>query len=273
MSAKKRKKGTHSGSLFTSKRFTNAHRHKALWAGALIFLAGCLCVCYYFLISPYTSIWRALYHGPEYSDEYHIRGIDVSHHQGRIDWDRVHDAQIGGEPVRFVFIKATDGLHFLDSDFQRNLKQAREVGILCGAYHFFRPAVSAREQARHFIRHAHLRAGDLPPVLDIEQTGGLSTSALQDSALVWLRLVEQHYGVKPILYTYYNFKIRQLSAPTFADYPHWIAHYYVSQTKPDVAWKFWQHSDREQVDGIRGKVDVNYYNGSMYELNKLTLPE
>lgn len=117
----------------------------------------------------------------------------------------------------------------------------------------------------------HWKKETYPPVLDIESTGKLTPSQLRDSALVWLRLIERRYGAKPILYTYYKFKTEYLGTPEFSKYPYWIAHYYVDTLRYDGPWKFWQHTDRGRIKGIKGYVDINCYNGSMYDLQQLTL--
>lgn len=200
-----------------------------------------------------------------------IRGIDVNHYQEDIDWQRLASAQLNGVPVRFVFIKATEGSDMLDSYFNRNFAQAHKQGIICGAYHFFSTKSSAKAQARWFCREVWLDDIDLPPVLDIEQTGGLATPELRSQVLQWLNHVESHYGVTPILYTSYSFKKRYLNTPEFDRYPYWIAHYYVDKLKYTGKWHFWQHSDRGEVDGIDHGVDVNVFNGNYEDLLNMTI--
>lgn len=243
----------------------------AMWTGALVLFGGIVAFIYCFIVSPYATSWRGIYGDARYPEGYSIRGIDISHHQGKINWSKLRRAEIGSEPVSFVFVKATEGQSLIDENFTYNFSQARENGLIRGAYHFFVPSVSAREQARHFMRRVSLEPGDLPPVLDIETTGSLTEEQLRDSALVWLRMMEAQYGVKPILYTYYKFKKQYLDTPDFAAYPYWIAHYYVDTLHYDGVWKFWQHTDRGRLPGIKGDVDLNCYNGSMYDLKQLTI--
>ncbi len=117
-----------------------------------------------------------------------------------------------------------------------------------------------------------MQKGDLPPVLDIEhKPKNKSAEDFQRDVLTWLHIVENKYHVKPILYTYYKFKEQYLCAPVFDDYPYWIAHYYVEKVEYKGPWKFWQHTDAGKLDGIKGYVDLNIYNGSYYELRKLTI--
>lgn len=226
---------------------------------------------YIYLVSPYTSRWQALYGKENYPEGYSIRGIDVSHHQGEINWKKLSKAQIGDEPISFVFIKATEGKDFLDTNFNENFYQAREYGLIRGAYHYFKPNVSAKEQALYFLKQVHLEEGDLPPVLDIEEQGDLTPDQLQKASLTWLKTVEVRYKVPPIIYTNYKFKVKYLNTKEFERYPYWIAHYYVRKLAYQGPWKFWQHTDCGKLSGIRTNVDLNIYNGSMYDLRRLCL--
>jgi lysozyme len=174
-------------------------------------------------------------------------------------------------PVSFVIIKATEGMTLVDDKFDYNFREARENGLIRGAYHFFVPGTDAKEQAHFFIRNVTLESGDLPPVLDVEKIGKLSKETLATDVKTWLDIVEQHYGVKPILYTGYNFKLKYLDAEMFDVYPYWIAHYYVEALKYSEPWHFWQHTDRGEVLGIQGRVDCNVFNGSLEDLSLLLL--
>lgn len=241
---------------------------------AILFAVGLVCYfSYIYGVLPYTSRWQAMYGKEVYPEGYSIRGIDISHHQGEIDWAKLSRARIGNEAVRFIFIKATEGKDHLDENFNDNFYQAREYGFLRGAYHYFKPKVPARLQAEYFLKQVHLEEGDLPPVLDIEEDGNLSEDQLRRTALEWLHAVEKRYKVPPIIYTNYKFKQKYLSTSDFDRYPYWIAHYYVRTLAYKGPWKFWQHTDCGRLDGIKEKVDLNIYNGSMYDLNRLCLEE
>lgn len=229
-------------------------------------------VFYNFFVGPTGFRWRALYGDSNYPQGYDIHGIDVSHYQGTIDWDALQNATINGCPVRFIIIKSTEGSSRLDENFNDNFNQAHEYGLIRGAYHYWSTKSSARSQAYFFLKKVHLRDGDLPPVLDVEhKPKGESTEDFQQDVLTWLHIVEDKYHVKPIIYTYYKFKERYLSAPVFDDYPYWIAHYYVDKVEYKGAWKFWQHTDAGKLPGIKGYVDFNIYSGSFYDLRKLTI--
>lgn len=247
-------------------------RRRAVLIGALLAVAAYALLFYAYIAAPYVLKWRAMYGAVSIPGGYSIRGIDISHHQGRIDWDQLAQAEIGREPISFVFIKATEGTNHTDENFATNFRQAREHGLLRGAYHYFRPDSSARAQAKYFLRQVSLEPGDLPPVLDIEETGKLTNAELQNAAITWLRIVEDATGVSPIIYTNYKFKKNYLASRDFDAYPYWIAHYYQQRLSWNGPWKFWQHTDRGRLPGINGHVDLNVYNGSMYDLRKLAIP-
>lgn len=224
-----------------------------------------------YIVSPYTTRWRALYGEIAYPNGYSIHGIDVSHHQGKIDWEKVANAEIDKEPVAFVFIKATEGRSHLDENFNDNFYKARRYGLVRGAYHFFSPNISGHEQAEYYLHQVHLDEGDMPPVLDIEEAGKKTPAEIRREALAWLKRVESQYDVPPIIYTGLKFKQKYLSTPEFERYPFWIAHYYVQEVGYNGAWRFWQHTDMGRIDGIKGSVDLDIYNGSMYDLRQFLL--
>ena len=240
----------------------------------LLFLGGIVYAWafYYFFVSPTGFRWRALYGDAEYPDGYEIHGIDIAHYQGDIDWNKLKTAKIENSPVKFILIKSTEGSNQLDENFNDNFYQARENGFIRGAYHFWSNKSTPRQQAYYFLKQVHLEDGDLPPVLDVEhKPKDKSNEEFQRDILTWLHIVEDKYHVKPILYTYYKFKEAYLNTPVFDDYPYWIAHYYVEKVAYKGPWKFWQHTDVGKLPGIKGYVDFNIYNGSYYDLRKLTI--
>ena len=245
----------------------------AYWVGGAAVVAVYLYFFYYFFVGPFGFRWRALYGDVSYPEGYEIHGIDISHHQGRIDWEELKDnGQIDHCPIRFVMIKATEGATQTDRNFRDNFYQARENGFTRGAYHFYSVHSPAEQQAYHFIKTVDLENGDLPPVLDVEhKPKNQSDEDFRHSVLKWLNIVESHYRVKPIIYTYFKFKTRYLSDPVFDEYPYWIAHYYVDSLEYQWPWKFWQHTDVGRLPGIKGNVDFNIYNGSFYDLRQMTI--
>ena len=201
--------------------------------------------------------------------DFTVEGIDVSHHQAVIDWEAV-----AGEDFDFTFLKATEGVEHTDTRFCENWASAKTAGLITGAYHFFRPEISARQQADNFHRLVTLNTGDLPPVLDVETLGAASPAELISGVRTWLYLAEIRYGVKPILYTNLKFYYRYL-AGQFEDYPLWIARYgdHEPTLAPDTDLAFWQYGNRGRVAGIEGDVDLNVYFGSEASFNALRLRE
>ena len=192
---------------------------------------------------------------------YLIHGIDVSKHQKNIDWTAVKEMRVNDINLHFVFIKATEGIGMVDEKFRRNWNKASAENITKGAYHFFIASKSGKLQAANFIQTVPLVPGDLPPVLDIEQTYGANLIDLQKRLHEWLDLVEKKFSVKPIIYTNIDFYKNFLSG-SFDEYPLWIAHYLVKD-KPRIQrnWNFWQHSESGRVNGINSFVDFNVFNG------------
>ena len=253
-------------------KFMHRYPRWAWWIGGIAIILVYIWAFYYFFVSPTGFRWRALYGDAEYPEGYEIHGIDISHYQGKIDWEQLKNAMIEGCPVRFVIIKCTEGASRLDDHFRENFNQVRDYGFIRGVYHFWSNKSSAREQAYYFLDKVHLTEGDLPPVLDIEhKPADKSVDDFQRDVLTWLHIVEDKYHAKPIIYTYYKFKEKYLSAPVFDDYPYWIAHYYVDKVQYQGKWKFWQHTDAGKLPGIKGYVDFNIYNGSFYDLRKLCI--
>lgn len=230
---------------------------------------------YYFFIRPYAYRWKPCYGTKAYGvclpSGYRVHGFDISHHQGEINWAVLSKTQFTPFPIRFVFLKASEGGDFSDTTFVHNFDLARQYGFIRGAYHFYNPKTDASRQADFFIRSVQLEPGDLPPVLDIEKRGD-DDDRLRKDLLVWLRKIEQHYNVKPILYTSYKFKTRYLNDSVFNTYPYWIAHYYVDSVEYKGQWRFWQHTDAGTLPGIREQVDLNVFNGTLEELKQMTIP-
>ena len=251
------------------KRFRESSTmHWLLTAIVTLFL---LIFFYYFFIRPYSFRWKPCYGAKGYGVclplGYKVHGIDVSHYQGDIQWEVVKATENDDYPIRFVFMKATEGGDYKDRRFAENFSQAGEVGLVRGAYHFYNPHTDPIRQADFFISQVKLKKGDLAPVLDIERKPR-DKAQLQADLKRFLDRLEQHYGVKPIIYTSYKYKTRYLNAPEFNAYPFWIAHYYVDSLVYGGAWQFWQHTDYGMVPGIDGSVDLNVFNGSWEDMKR-----
>jgi GH25 family lysozyme M1 (1,4-beta-N-acetylmuramidase) len=198
-------------------------------------------------------------------------GIDVSHWQGSINWTKVKAAG-----MQFAFMKATESTTYTDTAFATNWAAASSVGMYRGAYHFARPKVgTAPAQAQYFVSRvgSFQGAGTLPPVLDLEASGGLSVTALRSWTATWLTTVEQLTGRTPIIYVSPAFWEHYLGDSTaFTRFPLWIAHYGVSSPRVPGgwgSWTFWQRTSSGSVNGISGNVDMNEFNGTTAQLATL----
>ena len=197
-------------------------------------------------------------------------GLDVSEFQGKIDWTLVENIE-NDYPLEFVFIRATAGNDREDGQFATNWLGAKKNKMIRGAYHYYRPNENSLEQAQLFIKTVHLHKGDLPPVLDIEKLPkDQSLDSLRVGLKRWLKAVEAHYKVKPIIYTsekYYDDFLKE----EFSNYLFWIANYNFYRERIGDDWLFWQFTEKASVSGIKGNVDVNIYNGDVEQLRFITI--
>jgi len=198
-------------------------------------------------------------------------GIDVSHWQGTIDW-----AMVRAAGKRFAFIKATQHTTFVDSMYGTNRSQAKAAGLLVGAYHFADPDLTpgdAAAEADHFVDIAQIASGELRPVLDLEQTGGLSATDLQAWVQTYVSRIYSRTGSRAIIYVSPAFWTRYMGdTGWFAANGYdvlWIAHWTTapSPTVPAAnwggrGWTFWQYTSDGSVPGISGRVDLDRYHGT-----------
>lgn len=194
------------------------------------------------------------------------KGVDVSYYQGNVNWTTLkHDG------YAFAFLRVSDG-SFHDPTFATNWAATRSAGVIRGAYQFFRPSQNVIAQADYLISSigGSYTPGDLPPVLDVEASGGLAASTVAAKVRQWVDYVHAQLGVTPIIYTGKYFWRDQVGGPSsFAGNPLWIAQY-TSQC-PDLpapwsSWKFWQSSGSGSAPGISGQVDLDKFNGSLADL-------
>lgn len=198
-------------------------------------------------------------------------GIDISHWQGDIDWTQVRAAG-----KAFAFMKASEDIDFVDTTYGLNRARARAAGFVTGAYHFAQPDPSlgdAVAEADHFLATATIADGDLPPVLDLERTGGLTPARLHDWVRDYLERIHERTGVRGIVYTSPNFWHTNMAGTDwFATNGYravWVAHW-TSSPSPTVpasdwagfGWTFWQYTSSGTVAGITGRVDLDRYAGS-----------
>jgi lysozyme len=186
---------------------------------------------------------------------YPFQGIDVSHHQGRIAWEK-----LPSQGVDFAYIKATEGADHADRRFAINWQEARDAGIHRGAYHFFTLCRSGRDQATHFIRQVPVDPAALPPAVDLEFPGNCkrrpSRAKFHKELSDFLRIGEGRYGQHAVLYTTPHFEKRYRISKTFKR-RLWLRSI---RSKPRFAsrpWTIWQASTTRRLNGVRGHVDWN----------------
>ena len=239
-----------------------------------LFLSLFIAVAYYFFLQPYLYLLRPCrgeqYYGICMPRGHSIYGIDVSRHQGEINWAELKAGVAESAPLSFVYIKATEGSDFTDVRFVENFAKAKENGITRGAYHYFSKHSGGLAQAQMFINSVKLEKGDLPPVVDVEEHPKNKKKFLQELK-IFISKVEEHYGVKPIIYSYKKYKEKYLTDNFFQKYPLWIAHYYVPRLDDGTEWLMWQCSDRGNVSGIDEKVDINVFNGNVEQFKSILL--
>jgi lysozyme len=254
----------------------------ALFALLLVLLSP---FYYGYILKAFTSTWRSIMdwgenpHYRTYSsyqikipDKYSIHGIDVSSYQGKIDWKMVKSMKEDDVQISFAIIKASEGIASIDPYFQRNWREAAKAGIVCGAYHYFRPQKSGDWQAKFFLQTVNFEPGDLPPVVDIEQLNGIAPEKMRKELSDFLVHVEKKTKVKPIIYsglTFYNDYLKGY----YDEYPLWIAHYHKAELRINASanWLMWQHSDRARITGINHVVDFDAFKGDSLAFQQMLI--
>jgi lysozyme len=201
--------------------------------------------------------------------DFPVRGIDVSHHQGKIDWKK-----LARQNIHFAYIKATEGEDFLDEDFKHNWNAAKDANILPGAYHYFTLCKTGYEQANNFLsRIGTPSASSLPPAVDLEFGGNCkarpSPEELHKELKVFVDLVEQAWGCRVVLYSTSDFYATYLKND-FTNNPLWIRDLYRQPSKKDYReWQFWQYANRGKLDGVKGFIDLNVSRGDETQFRSL----
>jgi lysozyme len=189
-----------------------------------------------------------------------VEGIDVSGWNGNTNWQKVK--QSGRD---FCFIKATQGLTYLNPHFKTDWANSKIDGLIHGAYHYFMPSDNAEMQAQWFLKNIGLLTkSDLPAVLDWEFHTGNYDEEIKN-ALIWLTIVHKETGKKPIIYSNPSY-IDSLSNPeSLINYPLWLAQWASKPTipKPWSGYSFWQYSDTGVVPGVPGQCDLNVGGGDI----------
>lgn len=192
---------------------------------------------------------------PGFSD-HEIVGIDVSAHNGDIDFERVK-----AEGIEFVIIKASEGSTFKDKRFVDNVRKARKAGLKVGAYHFFRFDTPGYMQGLNFVNSIHGRNLDLPAVIDIEE---FTNPNFQTTKLVMNRVAEmadhlESRGYRVMLYTNKKGHARFIKGQ-LETYPLWLCS--LGSLPDDIECDIWQATHHGRVNGVDHDVDINVFTSS-----------
>lgn len=216
------------------------------------------------IILGFLEYYGWIWHNELFARKYSVKGLDVSHHQNKINWQELRQKH----NFEFIFMKATEGHDHTDTQFQYNWHEAKKNGFLVGAYHFFSMRSSGKQQAQHFIKTVPDEPGRLPPVIDVEIHLNHPVDKAKKELYSMLTELEKHYHQKPILYVTYD-TYHQYIEGDFQEYPIWFRDILKPPSIGDRQWLFWQYSNRGRVEGIDTYVDLNVYSGSLEQLRKL----
>jgi lysozyme len=202
------------------------------------------------------ALWLRAPHWHPSDSSYPSQGIDVSHHQGAIDW-----SALPAQGVDFAYIKASEGGDHRDTRFARNWRASRAGGVRRGAYHFFTLCRPGADQAANFIAAVPVEPDALPPAVDLEYMGNCAAGrptveAFHAELAAFLAAVEAHYGKPALLYLTQEFdEAYQVSARV--DRPLWLRSLIFAPRFGARPWTYWQVSNFRRLDGIAGRVDWN----------------
>jgi len=197
---------------------------------------------------------------------YPVRGVDVSHHNGRVDWPRIRAAG-----YVFAYLKASEGATWRDSTFLRNRAEAERAGLVTGAYHFFTLCRPGRDQARNFVEAIGPSATvSLPPAVDLEFGGNCGERPSREAVLAelagFLAVLDSAGHPPAVLYVTKEF--HQAYVQGRDGNPLWVRSVF-GRPKFAEAWTFWQYAATGRVAGAKGRIDLNVFNGSPAEFRAL----
>lgn len=198
-----------------------------------------------------------------------IYGIDISHHQGKIDWGKVNKWK--DKKINFVYIKATEGATHIDTTYKINFNEAKNNNFLVGSYHYFRTTSTIETQFKNFINTIDKSKQDLIPLIDVEEKKNWNDKEFHEKFQKFLDLVEDYFGKKPMIYTvnsFYNLNLSEKYKP----YHFLIGRY--GKNEPNMRdrtnWTIWQFSETGNVNGIPKKVDIDVLNNK-YNIQDILL--
>lgn len=234
------------------KKPVSSEKRKAVWAS--------LCCALVVLVALVWIWWppgRDKHFGIVVPEGFGTHGIDISQYQGEIDWERALAPQDSDIRISFVFMRATMGLR-KDKKFGQNWQKASPYKVTRGAYLYFHPDKDGAAQADLFIKTVGSLKKCYPPVVDVEHTYRQKPAVVRARLTACLKRLHNHYGIRPVIYTYTTF-YRDYLGSDFDAYPLWIAHYKQEEAPAYInrSWDIWQHSEEGVLQGIGEKVDFN----------------
>lgn len=201
---------------------------------------------------------------------YPVQGIDISHHQGDIDWEAVSN-----DGWDFVIMKSTEGGDWEDSKFVKYYAEAEKSGMIVGVYHYYSFCTDPISQAEHFIEVAGDLSGKLPPAVDLEFDNNcnkaISVAKFQEGFKSFVSEIREEYGVYPIVYCNEEFYKKYLNSPAFSECLFWVRNVVSQPNLNGLGWTFWQYTAKGTVSGIKGPVDLNAFSGRRYEFEELIM--
>lgn len=227
---------------------------------------------FFLLLAIFAACMAGRYITPLLAGGYSIRGVDVSHYQGEIDWQ-----ELAAQDISFAYIKATEGTTYTDECFKKNWAAASETELAVGAYHFFSFSSPGKNQAEHFIEIVGSLSGKLIPAVDVEYYGSEQPDkeAVIQELTDLLKTLEEMYDVKPVIYTTYT-AYHDFIKGNFDEYPLWIRNVYFTPNLGLLGkWSIWQYTDREILDGYSGEeryIDVDVFGGNEEEWKAWVIP-
>jgi GH25 family lysozyme M1 (1,4-beta-N-acetylmuramidase) len=183
------------------------------------------------------------------------RGIDVSKHQGKIDWDKVK----ASGAVDFAIIRAGYGkeTNQVDSQFERNYSECQRVGIHVGAYwySYATTAEEAKQEAAVFLQAIKGKQFAYPVAYDIEESKSLTNASALCTAFCDAIEAAGYYAA---IYTYKSALENNISDSIKSRYDIFLSHIGVDQTTYQGDYGMWQYSWTGKIDGITTDVDLDY---------------
>lgn len=240
---------------------------KARWKKYSALAGGILALLFVLTVTLVYTVYYGYFHVNGFrTAKYPVRGVDVSHYQGKIDWN-----VLASQDISFAYIKATEGSSYVDEQFADNVREARQTRLRVGAYHFFSFDSPGLTQAANFVETVEDFEGMLPPVVDVEFYGNKEANPpapeeVRPQLQAYLDAVEEVYGKRPLIYaTYESWEL--YIKDQFENYPLWIRDIW-NRPENSLNWTFWQYTNRGRLKGFSGDepyIDLNVFSGTVEE--------